>query len=276
MSRHCRLGTPVSPPSDVRGRWKALLGALVGVVALPVCCQAQSRSYQALREMDALGLVSAWQTQLSTLGALDERAHLNLHVSPTLVRKIYDVVEDGRRTSFAGPTAAHDADIRLRTLLMSDRQATLEVREVPLITLYVQTGSGKLEAIDGETGERRWSVGIGGPGAPQFTPMGNDDHVVAVSGASLYVISPATGKLIFERSLVGMAEVGPTVVGDKAFLGTMGGEFHVYSLHEDSRHFTPESDDFLRTRDRSAAFVAARNCLDDRPRYRVCWRRRIG
>jgi outer membrane protein assembly factor BamB len=228
-------------PFGRRGFVTLLSGALVAAISLTAVCHAQSRSFRALNEMQALGLVSAWQTQLSTLGALDGRAHVNMYISPTQVRKIYDVVEDGSRTSFSGANAEHDADIRLRTILMSDRVATLEVREVPLITFFVQTGSGRLEAIDAETGERRWSVRIGGPDAPAYAPSGNDERLVAISGASLNVLSSATGKLISERSLGAMAETGPVVVGENAFVPASNGTFHVYSLTEESRHFPPKA-----------------------------------
>ena len=49
---------------------------------------AQSRSFQTLRQLESIGLTTAWQSQLA-VGAADREAFVSMHVSPQRVRKIY-------------------------------------------------------------------------------------------------------------------------------------------------------------------------------------------
>ncbi len=184
---------------------------------------------------------AVWQAQIPTIRSTDSPPWFTLYVSPVKTRSVYEVVQGSQRTLFTGPSAARDADIRKRVLLMSGKQATVEPRAIPVATLLAQTRGGRVEAIDAETGVRRWSAGVGVPGQSEYPAAMNDDYVVAINGFELHVIDAQSGKPIFDRVLENAPGGAPVLYGSRAYVPGVRGLFQVYELAEDNRRFAPNS-----------------------------------
>ncbi len=97
-------------------------------------------------------------------------------------------------------------------------------------TLFVQTDSGVLQAIDAETGRTRWSISIGQGRHPSTAPAANDKYVAVIRGSRLYIADRATGGLIWDRQLVGGPGAGPAVTETRVFVPMINGRIEAYQL----------------------------------------------
>jgi len=94
-------------------------------------------------------------------------------------------------------------------------------------TLYVGSSDGKLYAIDGVYGEKKWEFDTGGK---IWTSPVVEGGVVYVSNYNrkLFAISSADGTLIWQTELSSSIASSPAVSGDNVFLGTF--DNHLYAI----------------------------------------------
>ncbi len=107
------------------------------------------------------------------------------------------------------------------------------------MVLLVQTGSGQLLLLDGESGQLRWSINVGKHNLTNQKPAIGENYVAAVKGSTLYIINAETGKLEQEHRLRGIADAGPTIAGESLMVPTIGRPFEVYSLDPAALHRLP-------------------------------------
>ena len=202
---------------------------------------------------ESAGLEQAWQFQVPTHVARMGFPSVVPYVSGVEKRTVYEVSQEGGPTSIftsgqvdrAGvvlddAAAARQADIELRTLkALGHESAVLNTRQVPQVRLLVQTGSGQLLLLDGETGQLDWSLSVGEWNAPTYPPAIGEHHAVAVRGSHLYMINLATGKLEHDHLTRGIPDAAPAIASRTVVLPTMRGPFEVYSLVAADMHRPP-------------------------------------
>ena len=70
-------------------------------------------------------------------------------------------------------------------------------------TLYAQTDSAVIHAIDAETGKTLWSKQVGRPGHPSVTPCASHDLLATFNGSRLYVVNRFNGDILLDREIDG-------------------------------------------------------------------------
>ena len=217
-----------------------------------ICCFGLVASHAAAQNLDwnQYGLERAWSFQAPTEPARAGAISVDKFVSGVKKRTVYEVTYAGGSKSIyvAGQvgrngvrldaeSAAFQADVELRTLkALGHEDAKVDTREVPDVSLLVQTGSGQLLLLDGETGELRWNLTIGKPNLTNQSPAVGEDYVAAVNGTSLYIIDKEIGKLEQVHKLSGIPDAGPTIAGNQLMVPILRRPFEVYSLEGGALH----------------------------------------
>jgi outer membrane protein assembly factor BamB len=103
-------------------------------------------------------------------------------------------------------------------------------------TLFVQSGIGSTQAIDGKTGRTLWDAHVGSPDQP-FLPLGiGETRVAVINGTTLYILDRGTGQVQFTTRLRGVPSVGAALSEEAVFVPTMSAQVEAYSLlHDDHR-----------------------------------------
>lgn len=97
-------------------------------------------------------------------------------------------------------------------------------------TLFVQTDRARLQAIDAETGETRWSVTVGNERYPCTVPGASADFVATINGSTLYVIDRKTGRESWNKQLPNVTATGPAVSATHVFVPMVNGSIFGYDL----------------------------------------------
>ncbi len=146
------------------------------------------------------------------------------------VRRVaeYDLDASGR--SLGRQEAQRLAEKAVIQLEARGLKPKLTTRKVPVATLYVQSTSGTLHAIDAESGKTLWAVSVGQPQFPTLRPAANDRYVAVVNGSRLYVLDGATGEIAEQHDLAGNPIYGPAVGRDMVFVPAYNGQVEGYWL----------------------------------------------
>jgi len=97
-------------------------------------------------------------------------------------------------------------------------------------TLYAQSNRATLEAIDAETGQKRWSKMIGQPSHPSLPPSAYRDLVATINGSTLYVMNRYTGDILYQTTINGGPCGGPALSSKRAYVPTVSGMILAYRL----------------------------------------------
>jgi hypothetical protein len=97
-------------------------------------------------------------------------------------------------------------------------------------TLFVQTDTAVVHAIDAETGRTHWAVEVGRRGHPSFAPGANDMFVAVVNGSFLYVLNRENGKLLWKTQLEGAPGAGAALSARRAYVPMVDGLVMSYLL----------------------------------------------
>lgn len=195
-------------------------------------------------QVERYGLTRSWFTNVEIDRSRGRIEHVTLHVSPTKTFKVFDVIFDGGVRSFSeryvdtfGDPMGVEGARREAILFMSQMRdigqaVELDTRDVPAVTLLVQTDRAMLHAIDGETGRTLWAQRIGSPRHPSTEPAANDEYVAVLNGSTLFVIERASGKLKWEKRVSGAPGAGPALSDNRVFVPMATGEIEVYLIDE--------------------------------------------
>jgi len=99
-------------------------------------------------------------------------------------------------------------------------------------TVYVQSSSGVVTAIDSESGEKKWSRLVGIPSQASFPVVANDRFAFVASGMNLYALNKLTGGTVWQLRLEGHPSTQPEVDEDQIYIGMVDGSVYAYSLRE--------------------------------------------
>ena len=98
--------------------------------------------------------------------------------------------------------------------------------------LYVQTGHAVVHALDAETGRRIWNVQIGRRNQMSYAPGVNENLLAVINGSTLYVVERKTGKLKWERQMVGAPGAGPALSKKRLYVAMVDGEINGFNLED--------------------------------------------
>ena len=99
-------------------------------------------------------------------------------------------------------------------------------------TLFVQTSSGLLHAIDAETGNVFWTSELGSRGGEGFAPAADHSHVAAITGTTLNLLSRETGLPLWTRKTAGVPQSSPGLTDELVVVPTAGGVVEIYPLFD--------------------------------------------
>jgi outer membrane protein assembly factor BamB len=196
------------------------------------------------------GLTRDWFTRVQMDGATDKVAAVSMHTrfrvegtNQTFTYVVYEVrTEDGEAWAYSerdvgafgrplmDEGAKQRAEVKKQELADAGRKATVVKREIPETTLFVQTARGVIQAIDGETGRTLWARRVGRPDYPTTAAAGNERHVAALNGLTLFVVQRESGRLVWEKKIVSAPSAGPGLSTDYVFVPTVAGTIEGYKI----------------------------------------------
>ncbi len=222
-------------------RW-SLTGLLVGLaLAGTLPAQTTVRGLPAQRETERFGLERAWFTQLALGRFSGEIVNVFEYVSPTEARYIAEVVWPQGRQRFLdsqldafnralgreGAKAA--ADELVERLKRQEIEARVVEHTIPLITLYITTSNGSVQAVDAESGQILWTTTVGSAYHPTLACSASDKYVAVINGTVLYVMDRPTGRVLWSQSTRGIPGAGPALSNTYVFVPTLDGSLDVYT-----------------------------------------------
>lgn len=96
--------------------------------------------------------------------------------------------------------------------------------------VFAQTSSGVVQAIDAETGRTYWTTEVGSADLETTPPSINDKYVAVTNGSNLYVLSRATGAILFVQRLGGAPSAGTAVSENDVVVPLSDGILEAYKL----------------------------------------------
>ncbi|MEM8679971.1 MAG: PQQ-binding-like beta-propeller repeat protein [Planctomycetota bacterium] len=190
--------------------------------------------------LEGLGMVRSWTAQ--TVAARGEGMEMNMHLSNSRFTHVFDVVTaDGVRSFVEGTLgpqgqvmtkeeAERQADIAMRMLKLEGIEASVKSRQIPELTILVQSPTGRVEAIDAETGRIKWQLAVGEPDLPGAVPTANENYTASLSGSTLYVTEIATGKLVAKHFTRNIPGGSPTLTESHALVPLYRGAMEAVPL----------------------------------------------
>jgi len=115
-------------------------------------------------------------------------------------------------------------------VLMDSSRARIRNIVLQQGTLFVQTDTAMLHAIDAETGQTLWYARVGKPGYPSLGPAANKRLVAVVNGTTIYVLDRQNGKLLWERKCETLPGAGPALSEQRVYIPMVNGQVHSYRL----------------------------------------------
>ena len=102
--------------------------------------------------------------------------------------------------------------------------------------LLAATDGGLVQSFNAETGETLWTTQAGPLNQTAFGPAACQDYVAIVSGASLYTLDRANGRLLWSKTLGSAPAAAPALSDTNAYVPFLNGRIECYTLAE---HKTP-------------------------------------
>ena len=122
---------------------------------------------------------------------------------------------------------------RLKSDLGKDVEVTVNQYTLPKSTLYTQTDSGAVRAIDAETGKVRWSVNVGVSSTESLGVAGSGDHVAVLKGSLVYCLSSETGTLLWSHRCESSPTAPPQVDDGEIFVPLLSGRVERFNINDE-------------------------------------------
>jgi outer membrane protein assembly factor BamB len=200
-----------------------------------------------------------WYTQIAFDGSRGRMAGLHQHVSATHVHTVFQIMHAGKRYVFSqrdlnafGEEVGIDGARALAEKKLSEIKGDLEAKidpadkppillptietfVVPRISLYATSERGMVHALDGETGQTRWTISVGSPRYPTTAAGANDEYVGVLNGSTMYVLKADDGSIVWSRMIIGAPGAGPALTDEYVYVPTVTGAVEVYYLEDPKR-----------------------------------------
>jgi outer membrane protein assembly factor BamB len=103
---------------------------------------------------------------------------------------------------------------------------------IPRVRMFATASNGVIQAVDGESGRTMWKRRIGDPRYPSFRVATNEDRLAIVNGSTLYMVEQETGRVLWDRAMVGTPGASPALSNFYAFIPTVTGQLEVYDIEK--------------------------------------------
>ncbi|MGI9518312.1 MAG: PQQ-binding-like beta-propeller repeat protein, partial [Pirellulaceae bacterium] len=107
----------------------------------------------------------------------------------------------------------------------------VELITVPRTTIYALSGAGGIHAIDAETGETRWTAGVGEPFQPTFGLAANNNRVIAVRGSKVHCLDARDGRKLWQRTTKYAPGGGVAISDHFAYVTSIEGHLQMFPLN---------------------------------------------
>jgi len=97
-------------------------------------------------------------------------------------------------------------------------------------TLYAQTSSGIIQALEAESGATLWVKQVGNPRHPTLRPGAHGDYLGVINGSQLYVLNRHNGDLLYQTETSGAPGAGPALSDHWAYVPMVSGMMVAYRL----------------------------------------------
>lgn len=97
-------------------------------------------------------------------------------------------------------------------------------------TLFVQSRSGLIHAMDAETGGTLWVAQVGNRKYPNLGPAVNDRFLAVINGTTLYLLDRTDGTVIWERSMARVPSAAPVLTDSLMMVPALSGQISSYKL----------------------------------------------
>ena len=235
--------------------FRHLTFGLFGLLVVAATSFGQRGAFFSPGNADRVGLDSAWTAQIKVDVQRGGLGGLHLHASKKrtygVVEVRYDKAKKGDQLGVVryseldysrrkgGVIGLEDAtrlgEHRVRELKQLGRNPVMEVKQVPVVTLYATSSQGGVQAFDAETGRTIWTTQIGNRQYPTGAPAANDEFVAAVNGSYLHLLERETGRLIKRQKLSTSAGGGPAMSDSWVFVPLHNGRLEGFSLTDEKR-----------------------------------------
>ena len=119
---------------------------------------------------------------------------------------------------------------RLKSDFGKDVAVNVNQYALPKSTLYTQTDSGVVRAIDGETGKVRWSVNVGVPSTESLGVAGSGQYVAVLKGSIVYCLSSETGAILWSHRCESAPTAPPQVDDGQFFVPLLTGRVERFDV----------------------------------------------
>ncbi len=226
-------------------------GRMLSIVALLVCFASTSGANDGITSNAVIhraGLTVDWYTHTGA-GVSGRLVDWNINVDenkPTTFFTIHsgeyqEKFSQNTLNSFGKPfgiEGARDyAGLRVEILKaefendgIKDPDIKVSEYTLPQTTVYVLTSNSIVKAIDGDSGEIKWTSQIGDPSLPSIGLGSNDDYVAAVNGSRLYCLDSKNGKIKWSAKCRYAVSAAPTVSDEKIYVPLFNGRLEAFEL----------------------------------------------
>ncbi|WP_197530366.1 outer membrane protein assembly factor BamB family protein [Bythopirellula polymerisocia] len=98
--------------------------------------------------------------------------------------------------------------------------------------LLAASNGGLVQSFNAETGETLWATQAGPLDQPAFGPAASQNYVALVSGASLYALDRANGRLLWSQPLGSAPAAAPALSDTDAYVPFLSGRIESYQLDD--------------------------------------------
>ena len=275
---------------------KSRLCSLAVLVALACASQASaqvtSHGILSSNSLERLGLEREWIAHLPISSIYSEIHHLTQSINPDVQVTIFEIDHDGRKVTFSSKGldtfgkplgvegAKKQADQFIARLGDLEKLPEIVQHDIPDITFFIQTNSGMIHSIDGQTGRTIWSQVPGNVRYPSQKPAANNKFVAVVNGLTLYLLHRKNGELVWKRDLNGVPGAGPVFGEQGIYVPMLSGKISIYDIEDPKApvgsfqsfghvYNTPTATSKTVSWVTDRGFMYAGNSFDTKLRYRV-------
>jgi outer membrane protein assembly factor BamB len=109
-------------------------------------------------------------------------------------------------------------------------------------TLYVQTSTAMMHAVDAETGKTLWSKQVGRPKHPSMPPDAKGDLLVTINGSHLYLLNRFTGEILGDQEIKDAPGGGPALSSKRIYVPIVTGIIVAYRIEKPDEKADSASD----------------------------------
>ncbi|MFK7769086.1 MAG: PQQ-binding-like beta-propeller repeat protein [Mariniblastus sp.] len=112
---------------------------------------------------------------------------------------------------------------------IKDVEVKIDRYTLPETTIYALTSNAMLKAIDGDSGEIKWSQSVGDARLPSIGVGSSNTMVAAVNGETVYAIDASNGKILWTATCRFAPSAPPTVNEDKIYVPLLNGRLETFA-----------------------------------------------